>query len=225
MIAFVAGPVAAVGPTSAVVEVGGVGLDVQCTPGTLARLRLGQPARLPTSLVVREDSLTLYGFADEDERSVFELLQTASGVGPRLAQAMLAVHPPDELRRAVATEDLTALTRVPGIGRKGAQRIVLELRDRLGAPVGGAGGVPPARRADADWRVQVSEALVGLGWPARDAEAACDAVAAGEAVPGGGAAGGTAGRAAGNGASAGAGAGPPDVPVLLRAALAWLGRR
>ena len=110
MIAFVAGRVAALAPDGAVVEVGGVGLAVQCTPGTLAALRLGEPAQLPTSLVVREDSLTLYGFADEDERVVFELLQTASGVGPRLAQAMLAVHEPDALRRAVATEDLAALT-------------------------------------------------------------------------------------------------------------------
>lgn len=134
MIAFVSGAVAALGPDLAVVEVGGVGLAVQCTPGTLAGLRIGEPARLATSLVVREDSLTLYGFASDDERGVFELLQTASGVGPRLAQAMLAVHSPDALRRAVATEDLGSLTLVPGIGRKGAQRIVLELRDRLGTP-------------------------------------------------------------------------------------------
>ena len=88
---------------------------------------------MATSLTVREDALTLYGFASEDERNVFELLQTASGVGPRLALAMLAVHGPDALRLAVASEDLTALIRVPGIGKKGAQRIILELRDRLGA--------------------------------------------------------------------------------------------
>ena len=132
MIAFVSGRVAALAPDGAVVEVGGVGLAVQCTPAPSPALRVGEQAQLPTSLVVREDSLTLYGFADEDERVVFELLQTASGVGPRLAQAMLAVHAPDALRRAVATEDLAALTQVPGIGRKGAQRIVLELKDRLG---------------------------------------------------------------------------------------------
>ena len=132
MISSVRGPVTAVAPDAAVVEVGGVGLFVQCTPSTLARLRVGETTRLATSLVVREDSLTLYGFSDEDERAVFELLQTASGVGPRLAQAMLAVHSPDALRRALATEDLAALTLVPGIGRKGAQRIVLELKDRLG---------------------------------------------------------------------------------------------
>ena len=106
MIAFVAGRVASLAPDAAVVEVGGIGLTVQCTPGTLAGLRLGELAKLPTALIVREDSLSLYGFADEDERVVFELLQTASGVGPRLAQAMLAMHSPDALRRAVATEDL-----------------------------------------------------------------------------------------------------------------------
>ena len=145
VIAFVSGRVAALAPDGAVVEVGGVGLAVQCTPGTLAALRLGEQAHLPTSLVVREDSLTLYGFADEDERVVFELLQTASGVGPRLAQAMLAVHDPDTLRRAVATEDLAALMQVPGIGRKGAQRIVLELKDRLGAVRGQHDDRPPVR--------------------------------------------------------------------------------
>ena len=144
MIASVRGRVAAVRLDGAVVEVGGVGMAVQATPGTLAALRPGQEAELATSLVVREDSLTLYGFADADERDVFETLQTVSGVGPRLALAMLAVHTPDGLRRAVATEDLTALCRVPGIGRKGAQRIVLDLTDRLGAPVGEVVAAPAA---------------------------------------------------------------------------------
>ena len=181
MIAFVSGRVAAAGPDGAVVEVGGVGLAVQCTPATLATLRVGDQAHVPTSLVVREDSLTLYGFADDDERTVFELLQTASGVGPRLALAMLAVHAPDALRRAVATEDLGALTRVPGIGKKGAQRIVLELRDRLGAPVGdeaggAAGAGAPARSQP--WREQVHAGLVNLGWSGKDADTAVDAVAA-----------------------------------------------
>ena len=117
MIAFVSGPVAALAPDSAVVEVGGIGMSVQCTPGTLADLRVGQPAKIATSLVVREDSLTLYGFADDDERQTFELLQTASGVGPRLAQAMLAVHSPDTLRLAVSSGDEKTLTAVPGIGK------------------------------------------------------------------------------------------------------------
>jgi Holliday junction DNA helicase RuvA len=176
VIAFVNGRVASAGPDGAVVEVGGVGLAVQCTPTTLAGLRVGDRAHVPTSLVVREDSLTLYGFADEDEKTVFELLQTASGVGPRLALAMLAVHTPNALRRAVATEDLTALTKVPGIGRKGAQRIVLELKDRLGVPLDDE--TPAPTFAAAAWRAQVHAGLTNLGWTARDAEAAVDAVAA-----------------------------------------------
>lgn len=179
MIAHVAGPVAAVAPEGAVIDVGGIGLLVQCTPGTLARLRLGEQARVATSLVVREDSLTLYGFASEDERNTFELLQTASGVGPRLAQAMLAVLTPDALRRAVAAEDLATLTSVPGIGRKGAQRIVLELAGRLGAPGELPGSAPAAVGASAvaaAWRDQVRAGLVSLGWQAREADQAIAAV-------------------------------------------------
>ncbi|RKS67818.1 Holliday junction DNA helicase subunit RuvA [Actinomadura pelletieri DSM 43383] len=178
MIAFVSGRVAAAGPDGAVIDVHGVGLSVQCTPATLAGLRVGEEATVPTSLVVREDSLTLFGFADDDERAVFELLQTASGVGPRLALAMLAVHTPNALRHAMATEDVTALTKVPGIGKKGAQRIVLELRDRLGGPVGdGAADVRVPLRAE-PWREQVQLGLINLGWSAKDADAAVDAVAA-----------------------------------------------
>ncbi|OEJ97056.1 Holliday junction branch migration protein RuvA [Streptomyces thermolilacinus] len=173
MIAFVTGPVAALAPTTAVIEVGGVGMAVQCTPNTLSTLRIGQEARLHTSLVVREDSLTLYGFADDDERQVFELLQTASGVGPRLAQAMLAVHTPDALRAAVASGDEKALTAVPGIGKKGAQKLLLELRDRLGAPLGTT--ARPATAAPG-WRDQLHAALVGLGYAAREADDAVTAV-------------------------------------------------
>ena len=146
MIAFVSGPVAALAPDSAVVEVGGIGIAVQCTPNTLSGLRMGQQAKLATSLVVREDSLTLYGFADDDERQTFELLQTASGVGPRLAQAMLAVHSPDALRRAVSTGDEKALIAVPGIGKKGAQKLLLELKDRLGEPSARGGPAIGTRR-------------------------------------------------------------------------------
>src|ERR1700722_7161538 len=165
MIAQLRGTVAAVAPDGAVIEVGGVGMRVQCTPGTLATLTPGESARVATSLVVREDSLTLYGFGSDDERNVFELLQTASGVGPRLALAMLAVHTPDALRRAIATGDLGALTMVPGIGKKGAERIVLELRDRLGPPgeSGAAGDLPGARpQRDAPWR---GPGEVGPGHP------------------------------------------------------------
>ncbi|MCA0143479.1 Holliday junction branch migration protein RuvA [Blastococcus sp. LR1] len=178
MIASVNGRVAAVGPDGAVVEVGGIGLAVQCTPGTIARLQVGESARLATSLVVREDSLTLYGFADDDERSLFELLQTANGVGPRLAQAILAIHPPREIRRAVTTGDLKALMQVPGIGKKGAERLVLELRDRLGSTSVDtsldAPAVPglPAVTPVAPWRDQLTSALVGLGWSAKEAEGA-----------------------------------------------------
>ncbi len=199
MIASVRGRVLAVRLDSAVVEVGGVGLLVQATPGTLATLRVGAEATLATTLVVREDALTLFGFADADERDTFETVQTVSGIGPRLALAMLAVHTPDGLRAAVATQDLTALCKVPGIGRKGAQRIVLELTDRLGAPSGGAPVVTPAPASPA-WRDQVVDALVGLGWSAKVAGDAVDAVHAG-----------------GTGET-------PDVAALLRASLRHLGR-
>jgi holliday junction DNA helicase RuvA len=174
MIAHLSGCVAAVGPDGAVIEVGGVGLFVQCTPGTLAGLRLGEQARLATSLVVREDALTLFGFASDDERNTFELLQTASGIGPRLAQAMLAVLSPDGLRRAVAAEDLATLTSVPGIGRKGAQRIVLELAGRLGAPADVRTAAAPGRQVPAApvWQDQVRAGLVSLGWQAREADQA-----------------------------------------------------
>ena len=203
MIAHLIGTVAGVSPDGAVIDVGGVGLRVQCTPDTLASLRLGEGARVATSLIVREDSLTLFGFGSEDERNVFELLQTASGIGPRLALAMLAVHSPDALRRAVAAEDLNALTMVPGIGRKGAQRIVLELKDRLGAPGEVFGiGAAPARKTEPSWRDQVQSGLTNLGWSARDAEAA---VAAVEAESDGGAV--------------------PDVATALRAALRKLSKQ
>lgn len=177
MIAFVSGRVAALTLTSAVLDVGGVGLELNCTPATLAGLRQGQSATLPTSMVVREDSLTLFGFADDDEKSLFELLQVASGVGPKLAQAMLAVLPPDDLRAAVAAEDVKTLTRVPGIGQKGAQRIILELKDRIGGPTG-SGGRVNTLPGSSSWETQVREGLIGLGYPAKDADRAIATVAA-----------------------------------------------
>lgn len=172
MIASVTGQVTAIAPDGAVVEVGGVGILVHCTPGTLATLRVGEQARLATSLVVREESLTLYGFAADDERTVFELLQTASGVGPKVALAMLAVHAPNALRVAVASADLKALTRVPGIGQKGAQRIVLELKDRLGTPEEAVNAALNGERRPAAWREQVHSGLVGLGYTGKDADEA-----------------------------------------------------
>jgi Holliday junction DNA helicase RuvA len=160
---------------------------------------------------VREDSLTLYGFADDDERTVFELLQTASGVGPRVAQAMLATHRPDTLRTIFATQDSRALTLVPGIGPKGAQKLLIELKGRLGAPTGAtaqgssasaSGGAAPGVTP---WRGQLLEALTGLGWTARDAEAALADVAP------------VAAEAEARGEA-------PQLPVLLRAALRSLKR-
>jgi Holliday junction DNA helicase RuvA len=209
LIASVNGRVAAVSPDGAVVEVGGVGLAVQCTPGTIARLQVGENARLSTSLVVREDSLTLYGFADDDERSLFELLQTANGVGPRLAQAVLAIHPPREVRRAVSMADVKALMQVPGIGKKGAERLILELRDRLGSitsdtSLDGSAGLPSVAPV-APWRDQLSSALISLGWSAREADEAVGQLApvADEQI-------------AANGAV--------EIAVLLRQALQLLGR-
>ncbi|MCX5534757.1 Holliday junction branch migration protein RuvA [Streptomyces sp. NBC_00006] len=201
MIAFVSGPVAALAPDAAVVEVGGVGMALQCTPNTLSTLRIGQQAKLATSLVVREDSLTLYGFADDDEKQTFELLQTASGVGPRLAQAMLAVHSPDALRRAVSTGDEKSLTAVPGIGKKGAQKLLLELKDRLGEPLG-TGGPAIGKAVNSGWREQLHAALIGLGYATREADEAVDAVAP----------------------QAEAAEGTPQVGQLLKAALQTLNR-
>jgi Holliday junction DNA helicase RuvA len=179
MIASVRGTVAALGPDGAVIEVGGVGLAVSCSPGTLARLRVGEQARLATSLVVREESLTLFGFADDDERALFELLQTANGVGPKLAQAMLGVHPPRELRRAIATSDYPALTQVPGIGRKGAERIVVDLRERIGSITGSDAAIVSGEGvvAVAPWRDQLTHALAGLGFSGKEAADAIDVVA------------------------------------------------
>ena len=174
MIASVRGTVLRAGLDSVVVEVGGVGMLIHTTPLTAAGMRTGQTASLATTLVVREESLTLYGFAEEDERSVFETVQTVSGFGPRLALAMLAVHRPDAVRAAVTTGDLIALTKVPGIGRKGAERIVLELRDKIGGP--SAAVSVGDRPATAAWQNQVREALVGLGWTARQADDAVEAV-------------------------------------------------
>jgi holliday junction DNA helicase RuvA len=172
MIAQVSGRVLQVGPTSAVIEVGGLGILALCSPNTVAGLRVGEPTTLATALIVREDSLTLYGFASADEREFFELLLNATGVGPKLAQAALAVLTPDELRAAIASENLVQLCKVPGIGRKGAQRIVIELKDKINA-VALPGDRTPTAAAPAGWRDQVAQGLQGLGWSARDAEAAC----------------------------------------------------
>lgn len=214
MIASVRGPVLSVELDHAVVEVGGIGLAVHAVPATLATLRRGEQARLATSLVVREDSLTLYGFADAAARELFVLLQTVAGVGPRLALAALAVLEPDTLRTALAEGDLAVLTRVPGIGRKGAERLVVELRDKVGTLASATPG-PAANGAGGlgkPVRTQVAEALVGLGFPARQAEQAVDAVLA-EADPD-----------SGHSTHSPDDPGPPKTSDVLRSALTRLGR-
>ncbi|MDI5978795.1 Holliday junction branch migration protein RuvA [Amycolatopsis magusensis] len=201
MISSVHGEVLSVGLDHAVVEVGGVGFAVQATPSTLATLRRGEKIRLHTSLVVREDSLTLFGFADADARELFVLLQTVSGIGPRLALAALAVLDPDKLRSALADGDINVLTQVPGIGKKGAERLSLELRDKVVA-VPGASPADAVPAAGGVVRAEVVEALVGLGFAAKQAEQAVDRVL-GEA---------------GEGATA-------DTSQVLRSALTTLGRK
>ncbi|OYN86545.1 Holliday junction branch migration protein RuvA [Parenemella sanctibonifatiensis] len=175
MISHLTGTVTHVGATQVVIDLGGFGLSVQCPPNTTSELRSGSRATLETSLVVREDSLTLFGFATAAQRDCFELVQSASGVGPRLAQAIVAVFEPDDLYRALSDEDDAALARVPGIGRKTAQRLILELRDKV-TVTSAAGAVTPADDG-AGWRRQVSAGLEGLGWSTKDAETATEKVA------------------------------------------------
>ena len=204
MIASVRGQVLSVHLDQAVIEVGGVGLAVRTTPSTLAGLRRGEQATLSTSLVVREDSRTLFGFATDAAKELFVLVQSVSGVGPKIALALLAVLDPDQLRRALSTGDTATLTRAPGIGKRGAERLVLELKDKVGATPGTAGapGVAGAG-AGLPWRDKLADALVGLGFTAKQADDATGAVAADVDDP-----------AVVDG----------DVGVLLRRALALLGR-
>lgn len=171
MISMVRGTVISAGVDRLVVDLGMVGVQVVCTPVTAAGVRHGEHVELLTTLVVREDSWTLYGFLDADERMVFEQVQTVTGIGPRIALALLGTLTPDDLRRAVASSDEVTLTAVPGIGRKGAQRILLELADRLGEPVGGpVRGAAPS--ATAGWQASVAAGLSSLGWSAKEADAA-----------------------------------------------------
>ncbi|WP_280416792.1 Holliday junction branch migration protein RuvA [Nocardia carnea] len=179
MIASIRGEVVELALDHVVLETAGVGYQLNATPATLAGLTRGEEVRLHTALIVREDSMTLYGFADTEARDLFGLLQTVSGVGPRLAMAVLAVLEPETLRKALAAGDIAALTRVPGIGKRGAERMVVELRDKVNlvlVPADAPGIVPaPARTPVRD---QVVEALIGLGFPAKQAEPAIDAVLA-----------------------------------------------
>lgn len=169
MISFVRGCVAHVGLSTGVVDVNGAGMLFWATPQTLAGLRVGEEATVHTSLVVREDSLTLFGFAGPEEREVFEVLLGVSGVGPRLALAVLAVHSPEAVRVGVHTEDSKAFTKVPGIGPKVAARLVLELKGKL-VPLGSAEGrVPATTGAEEPWKAQVIAAMASLGWSEKDA--------------------------------------------------------
>jgi Holliday junction DNA helicase RuvA len=176
MIASVRGEVLDIALDHVVIEAAGVGYKVMAAPSTLATLRRGAEARLITAMIVREDSMTLYGFSDADARDLFLTLLSVSGVGPKIALATLAVYDAPSLRRALADGDVTALTRVPGIGKRGAERIVLELRDKIG-PVTSTGA--PVLNGHSV-RGPVVEALVGLGFAVKQAEEATDKVLANE---------------------------------------------
>ena len=206
MIASLHGTVLTLSLTDAVVECAGVGYRVLATPATLASLRVGEETRLHTELIVREDSQTLYGFSEANERDAFRVLLTAKGVAAKLALAMLAVHTPDALRRAIAAEDVAALKRVPGLGPKGAQRVIIDVGDKLGSPHGespSASGAADEAAAggDGEPNPDVVAALVQLGWNEASAREAVTAVEPGLA---------SSGKA-------------PAVPEILRAALRWLG--
>lgn len=201
MISSLTGTVDTVGLHSAVIDVNGFGMLVNATPETLAGLREGHEVRVYTTMVVREDSMTLYGFADTSAREVFEVLQSVSGIGPRLALAVLAVLSPEQVRVAVTEGDTKALTQVPGVGPKVAQRMALELAGKL-APTGSDAAPGGQPSADEVWRANVLDALTGLGWKEKDAVKAVDAFA--EEQPDLIATG--------------------DMPAILRAVLAGIGR-
>ncbi|ASY15997.1 holliday junction DNA helicase RuvA [Candidatus Planktophila sulfonica] len=172
MISLINGIVRSISSDRAVVEVGGVGLAVSLTSQTTAQLNLGTPVQLFTSLVVREDSLTLFGFLDEESRSAFELVQTVSGIGPKVALAILGAHTPQSLAVAIAQEDIKAIEKVPGIGRKGAQRLILELKGKISD----FGSVDHKQIHQPVWREQLTSALISLGFTAKDSDSAITAV-------------------------------------------------
>ena len=172
MISLINGVVRSIASDRAVVEVGGVGLAVSLTSQTTSQLNLGAPVQLFTSLVVREDSLTLFGFLDEESRSAFELVQTVSGIGPKVALAILGAHTPQSLAVAIAQEDIKAIEKVPGIGRKGAQRLILELKGKISD----FGSVDHKQIHQPVWREQLTSALISLGFTAKDSDSAITAV-------------------------------------------------
>jgi Holliday junction DNA helicase RuvA len=158
-----------------IVELGGIGLTVLVTPATAAQVNLGSQVQLFTSLVVREDSLTLFGFMNDESRTLFELVQTVSGIGPKVALSILGALTPEDLARAIAQEDVSTIEKVPGIGRKGAQRLILELKGKLNDLSNShqhKAHVPP-------WREQLSAALVSLGFSPKESDGAISQVIAG----------------------------------------------
>lgn len=179
MIATLTGTVASIGLDSLVLDVHGVGYLVRTTPNALAHTRHGAELTLHTELVVREDSMTLFGFPSAEDADTFRVVQSVSGIGPRLALSVLAVLSPEDLRRAVAEQDVKAISRTPGIGPKVASRMILELGGKLAAPqeplgAEAAASDPTGAAADpgAQLEAQVLEALLGLGWAEKPAAAA-----------------------------------------------------
>ena len=174
MISLLSGNVRSIQSDRLVVEVGGFGLTVLVTPLTTTQVNLGSQIQLFTSLVVREDSLTLFGFVNEESRSLFELVQTVSGIGPKVALSILGALTPEDLGRAIAQEDIAAIEKVPGIGRKGAQRLILELKGKLNdlSHAQLYKGHQPA------WREQLSSALVSLGFSPKESDGAISNVVA-----------------------------------------------
>ena len=175
MIAFARGTVVEAVGDRVVLDIGPIGLVLVCAPATVAELRRGDHAELHTSMIVREDAWTVYGFSDADARAVFEKVQTVTGIGPRIALALLGTMSPDDLRRAISTSDEAAIMKAPGIGRKGAQRIILELADRLG-PASFDSSTSPLGTQSGGWQGSVIAGLVSLGWSTKDAERAVDAI-------------------------------------------------
>jgi Holliday junction DNA helicase RuvA len=173
MISSLRGPVLEIRLDSLVIGVGGVGMTVMCSPDTISQARVDKEITLFTSLIVREDSLTLFGFANSENREMFEVVQGVSGFGPKLAFTILSSLPADELRNAIGNEDVARLKQTPGVGAKGAQRLVLELKDRIGTPTS---GVKRSSSSQAQWQIQVEQGLLGLGWSPRDAQRAISAV-------------------------------------------------
>jgi len=174
MISLITGAVRSISTDKVIVEVGGVGLSLSITSQTSSQLHLGASAQLFTSLVVREDSLTLFGFLDEQSRNTFELLQTVSGIGPKVALAVMGSHSAESLAKAIAQEDIKAIEKVPGIGRKGAQRLILELKGKLTD----FGSGSAAQVHQPVWREQLASALISLGYSSKESDSAINEVLA-----------------------------------------------